>query len=166
MAIKGISKLSPQLGDFLKRGESMGLNVEEGLGFLRGKVNASATAQQQKNIVEIESPELHQFIDQEIKKGRSPVQAGAIAQQDAGKYKKVIDKLVKDHKAPWSSILESVYGQGMAQQAHQDQDQMQQQQPPSQQQAQMQLQQGQQSGQGQAALMEILQKLQQQRGAR
>jgi hypothetical protein len=151
LAVKGINKVSPKLGSFLKKGEEMGLNVQEGLDFLKEKLTkGTETAKESRNLIQQYSPELHEFIDQEIKKGRTAIEAGAIAQHDK-RFKDVITKLSKDHKTPWSSILESVYGsQGQAQ------PQSQQQQPPQQP--------GQQGGQGQAALMAILQKIQQSRG--
>lgn len=117
LAIKGISRVSPKLGDFLKKGMSQGLDIKEGLDFIKEKITTSSkeNVQDNKNIIEKYAPELHQFIDQEVRKGRSALQAGAIAQTDK-KFKPIIDKLTKDYKTPWSNILESVYGsQGKAQ---------------------------------------------------
>jgi hypothetical protein len=150
LAVKGISKVSPKLGSFLKKGQEMGLDIEEGLNFIKNEMSgekAKENAKENRNIIEQYSPELHQFIDQEIKKGRKPIEAGAIAQNDK-RFKNVIGKLMKDHKTPWSNILESVYGSSeMAQQPQNTSSEVQQQQP----------------GQGQAALMAILQKIQQTR---
>jgi hypothetical protein len=146
LAIKGISKVSPSTGDFLKRGQKMGLNVEEGLSFLKEKLSSSEKQQQAKenrNIIEQYSPELHQFIEGEIKNGRNALQAGAIAQQDK-KYMSAIDKITKDHKTPWSSILEMVYGGNQSSQPQMNQNQS--------------------TGQGQQALMDILNKINQRLG--
>lgn len=115
LAFKGISKVSPKLGHFLQRGLSQGLDLKEGLEFVKNKLSGEETqgqkAQEHRNIIEQYSPELHQYMDQEIKKGRRPIEAGALAQHDK-RFSKIIDKLSKDHKTPWSSILESVYGGG------------------------------------------------------
>ena len=54
---------------------------------------------------------MHQFIEGEIQKGRSPLEAGALAQLKP-EFKKQIEKLSKDHKSPFSAILQTVYGQG------------------------------------------------------
>lgn len=122
LAMKGLSKVSPKLADFLKRGQSMGLDVKEGLDYIKDGITQgekSTTAKQDRNIIEQESPELHQFLDQEIKKGRNPIEAAALAQYDK-RFKQIIQKLTKTHNTPWSSIIESVYGTGeMAQPSQQ-----------------------------------------------
>lgn len=147
-AMKGINKVSPKLGSFLQKGHEMGLDVEDGLNFIKEKIGGEnkEPAKQQRNIIEQESPELHTFIDQEIRKGRKPIEAAALAQNDK-RFGSIIQKLMKTHKTPWSSIIESIYGNGdMAQ--------------PSQQQAQPQGQQQQtqqgQGGSGAQKLMDIL----------
>lgn len=38
LAIKGISKISPKLGDFLNQGMKQGLDVKEGLQFIKNKI--------------------------------------------------------------------------------------------------------------------------------
>lgn len=153
LALKGISKVSPKMGDFLKRGMEKGLNLKDGMEYLKSRLQPDeeqAEAKEERNIIEQYSPELHQFMDQEIKSGRRPIEAGALAQNDK-RFDKIIKKLSEDHKTPWSNILESVYGASDMAQAHQQPHQGQ-------------TQQGQQPGGGQEALMAILQKLQQARG--
>lgn len=141
LALKGINKVMPSMGKFLQAGIKNGLSLESGLNYLKDEFSREQSAKESKNIIEQESPELHQFISEEIKKGRKPIEAGAIAQNDK-RFKDVINKLSKNHKTNWSSILESIYGSGeMAQ-------------PQSQQlgnaeQLQQQSQQGQQQQQGQ-----------------
>jgi hypothetical protein len=117
LAMKGINKVSPELGNFLKSGMKEGLDVKEGLNFIKENLiqqSSQEQAKENRNVIEQYSPELHQFIDQEIRKGRNPIEAGTIAQQDK-RFSNIINKLSKDHNTPWSNILESVYGgQGMA----------------------------------------------------
>jgi len=156
LAIKGISKVSPKLGAFLQDGLSKGLDAKEGLAFIKEKAGLGGEKREEpkkeaekKNIVEMYSPELHQFILDQMNQGRSPLEAGALAsleKKGQKDFKKIIKKIEGDHKAPWSAILQTVYGQG--EKAQQPQQQAQQQKP---------------LGQGQAALMAILQKLQQAR---
>jgi len=142
LAFKGISKVFPPLGKFLKQGMEEGLTLKSGLDYVRGEASKEQ-AKESKNIIEQYSPELHQFIQEQIKKGISPLQAGAIAQAGIkGKnFESAIKKMVKDHKTDFSTILQTIYGQG--QQAQQQAPQ-QQQQAPIQQQVQGQPQQGQQ----------------------
>lgn len=153
LAIRGISKVSPKIGDFLKKGQEQGLNIEEGLNFVKEQFQPKEHAKENRNIIQQYSPELHEFLDQEIKKGRKPIEAGALAQNDK-RFSKIIEKLSKDHKTPWSNILESVYGDMQKNQPSTPQAQ-----PSMTQTAPNQ----QQPGQGQQALMAMLQKLQQAR---
>lgn len=157
LAVKGISKVSPQAGDLLRKGMSQGLDVKDGLQFLKesfAKQGEAKKTQENRSIIEQYSPELNQFIQGEIQKGRTPMEAGALAQLQKG-FKKVISQMTKDHNIPFSAILQTAFGEpGMAQ------GQPQQAQQPQGQPAQGQ----QQPGQGQQALMAILQKLQQSRG--
>lgn len=157
----GLSKIDPRFNKFIQGAISGGYSYEDVRKFLGDKVEKTQ-AQENRNIIEQYSPELHKFISEQVKSGRSPLEAGALAfqEQKAGKgFKKIIEKLVKDHKTPWASIIEAVYGSpnmAQPQQPTQAEPQPQGAQSP---------QQGQPQGQGQQALMSILQKIQQARGA-
>src|SRR5882757_5779361 len=71
LAMKGISKLSPELGNFLKRGMKDGLNVKDGLNYIKENLSQSnEPAKDKRNIIEQEAPELHQFVMDQIKQGR------------------------------------------------------------------------------------------------
>ncbi len=112
LAYKGINKVMPGVGTFLKDGMKQGLSLKSGLDFIKEQVSQSQQKEQTQkkgNIIEQYSPELHQFISQEIAGGRKPIEAAAIAQHDK-RFSNVINKLSKDHKTPWSSIIESIYG--------------------------------------------------------
>jgi hypothetical protein len=150
LAVKGISKISPQLGSMLNAGMASGLDIKEGLNFLKDKISSSQTQPNQRSIIEQYSPELFQFLRGEIEKGRKPLEAGALA-ETSGKFKNAIEKMVKDHKVPFSSILQTVFG---------GKENIAQKQPEAPQAAQAQ----QQPGQGQQALMAILQKIQASKG--
>lgn len=156
LSIAGLNKIDPRLGKFIQGAMEEGYGYEELREFIGDKVQKTQKGEQ-KNLIQQESPELHQFIDQEIRSGMTPLQAGAKASVDK-KFTEVIKKLVKSHKMPWANILETIYGN--AEQAlppsNQSQGQQQQQQP-------MQGQQ-QQSGQGQQALMAILSQINQRLG--
>ncbi len=132
LAIKGISKISPSIGSFLKEGQKAGLDIEKGLQFVKDKLTPTG---QEKNIIQQYSPELYQFIQDEINQGRSPLEAGALAtlgKKGMPDFRKVISKMVKDHKTTWSGILQTVFEGGKAtpsSQQTQQQPQQQQQQP-------------------------------------
>lgn len=145
LAIKGLTKVDPRFGKFIKRAMDNGYGYEELRNFIGEKTEEgqSKPSKETRNIIEQYSPELHQFIDQEIKKGRNVLQAGALAQNDK-RFSKIIQKLSKDHKTPWSNILQSVYGEA--------------------QQGQQQAQPQQQTGQGQQALASILDRINQRLG--
>jgi hypothetical protein len=155
MFSKGLEKIDPRFGKFIKGALEEGYDIEEIKDFIGEKVKKTQGVghpQEKGNIVAQYSPELHQFILDQLQQGRSPVEAGALAQLEskgARGFKSVIDKITKDHKAPWSAILQTVYGQGQ----ESPQSQASQGSHPAQQ----------QGGQGQQALMEVLQKLQQMR---
>jgi hypothetical protein len=116
LAVKGISKLSTKLGDFLKAGISAGLDPKEGLNYIKNQIDTeeSSKANMERNIIQQYSPELFEFINSEIQKGRSPLEAGALAQVNS-KFKNIIKKMTDDHKTPFSSILQTVFGQGVQQ---------------------------------------------------
>jgi DNA-binding transcriptional MerR regulator len=124
---KGLSKVSPGIGGFIDSAVNAGYSLEDVRNFMQEKFSpsqeqeeVSQSAKENRNVIEQYSPELHQFLDQEIKKGRSVLEAGAIAQNNK-KFTDVIKKLSKDHKTPWSNILESVYGSQQAPQIQQSQ---------------------------------------------
>lgn len=146
LAIKGISKISPQVGAYLKKGMDQGLNVKDGINFLKENLSQSQSqnAPQQQNIIAQYDDKLHAFIDNEIKQGRSPLEAGAIARTKK-EFEKSIKQIEKDHNTNWSSILESIYGS-----VQQPQQQNQRSQP---------IQQPQSSGSGNQALMALADKI-------
>lgn len=112
MAINGISKVSPEIGGLLKKGVEKGLNIEDGLDFLKGQVEKkSSPAKDQRNIIEQYSPELFSFLKEQIGQGKSPIEAGALAQIPKSKFSSVIKKIEDDNKTNWSSIIQSVFGQ-------------------------------------------------------
>jgi len=156
MAIKGLSKIDPRLGKFIGKAMEEGYDFDEIRNFIGEKFEESKPSKSvsEKNIVEQYSPELHQFMDQEIKSGRRPIEAGALAENDK-RFGKIIQKMVKDHKTPWSGILQSIYGSGeMAKQSMSPQQSVQQ---PEQQRL---------MNSAQAAILEEIRKMKQSRGPR
>jgi hypothetical protein len=115
LAIKGLNKVDPRYGKFIEKALAAGKSFDEVKDFIGSKIEEGGQGQtppkQNKNIIEQESPELHQFMLDEIRKGRKPIEAAAIAQNDK-RFSDIVKKLMKKHKTPWSSIIESIFGSG------------------------------------------------------
>lgn len=126
IATKALSKIDPRFGKFIKSATDNGHTSEEALEFIKEKVSEPEKPKENRSIIQQYSDELDAFIKNHIQQGRQPLEAGAIAQFDP-KFKKVIAQMEKDHKIPFSAILESTYGS--AQQSQQPQQPIPQQQP-------------------------------------
>jgi hypothetical protein len=113
LAAKGLSKIDPRLGKFINLGQEAGYSFDDIADYTKQKIagQEEPAAQQHKNIIEQESPELHQFLDQQIRAGRNPIEAAAIAQGDK-RFINAIKKLEKAHKTPWSQIIQGIFGTG------------------------------------------------------
>lgn len=75
---------------------------------------AAPSQPQQQNIIAQYSDQLRAFLDEQIGQGRSPLEAGALAQLHE-KFKGPISQMEKDYKTNFSSILEATYGSGQQQ---------------------------------------------------
>lgn len=112
LAIKGLNKIDPRYGKFINTALAAGQTFDAAKDFMGEKIEESQEpAKQEGNIIEQVSPELHQFISDQIKQGREGYAAGAIAQKDK-RFAPVIEKLIKEHKMSWADIIEQIYGQG------------------------------------------------------
>lgn len=118
-AIKGLSRVSPQFGKFVQNALDSGYDFKQVKEFIGQQINDSKKtneepAKENRNIIEQYSPELFQFINEQVKgRGLDPLQAGAIAQNEP-KFSQIIKKISEDHKSPWSNILQSVFGNNQA----------------------------------------------------
>lgn len=114
LALKGINKVMPSLGNFLKNGVKQGLSLQSGLDFIKDNFSnkqSQESVKQDKNIIEQYSPELHQFMTENIGAGEDPIRAAAQAIFDKKKnFEPIIRKMEKEHKTPWTAIVESIYG--------------------------------------------------------
>lgn len=129
LAIKGLTKIDPRFGKFIDLALKNGQSFDEVKDFIKEKAEgnqAQPNAQpKQQNIIQQHDDKLHAFIESEMNKGRSALEAGAIARTDK-KFEDSIEKIEKAHKTNWSSILESIYGQSQPAQTQQQQVQPQQ----------------------------------------
>lgn len=112
LAIKGLLKISPKLGNFVKDAMKSGYDFKETKDFIGEQVKESQQAKDNRNIIEQHSPELHQFILERIKNGQSPIQAAALATIKGSKFLPIIEKLKKEHKLGWGDIVQNIYGSG------------------------------------------------------
>lgn len=124
LAIAGLSKVDPRIGKFINDALDSGGNWDQVKDFIKDKVGGGQfekpegqePPKQHRNLVEQYSPELHQFMKQEIGRGLNPLKAAGEAQTKVKwhhKFKDVIKKMEKDYKMPWSQIVESTYGNMM-----------------------------------------------------
>lgn len=111
LAIKGLSKINPGFGKFINNTLNAGHDFEEIKDFIKEKAEESQAQQtpKQQNIIQQYDDKLNAFIDSEIQKGRTPLEAGALARV-SGKFDKAIKQMEKDHKANFSDIIEATYG--------------------------------------------------------
>ncbi len=125
LAIKGLSKIDPRFGKFINTVLDNGGSFDEAKEFIKGKAESSQQkAPDQRSIIEQYSPELNQYMKDKIQKGISPTQAAHLADV-SGKFKEAINKMSKDHKTPFLSIVQSIFGGGQQAQAQPQQAQAQ-----------------------------------------
>ena len=160
---KGLKKIDPRLGKIVDQAEKIGHPLDSVKQFIQDKIqpgideeeNSKKQPSKQKgNIIQQYSDSLFEYLRKHIDQGRDIFSAGSIARKDP-KFSKIIQKMEKDHKADFASILETVFGsnqQGKSALQSPMQQQMQ-----SQQQQQAQPQQSGMNPQIQAAIQKIMQ---------
>lgn len=174
LAMKGISKLSPKVGEFLRRGQSVGLDLQQGLDFVKEKIQPALPNEDEdteENIIKKFSPKLSGLVDKYVRAGHPIEEVEQIVRSPGNKLSREVEHMEKSLGMTFYDIIRSIYGgEKRGQQPGKQQGQPMQ---PMPQQPQSQPsgisgqlgQAAQPQGQGQAALMAILQKLQQARGA-
>lgn len=135
LAMKGISKLSPELGKFLKKGMESGLSIRDGINFIKKQLSPKESqAEQQQEIATQDplkfiagySPEIAQQIQALIQQGKTPQEAAALFKLP-GKYSKIVSQIEKDTKENFVDLISRLFGGQGAQQQAQAPQQMQQQ---------------------------------------
>jgi hypothetical protein len=120
LAIKGLSKISPNLGKFVKDATDNGYDFNEVKDFIGNQVKDSQTqenSKENKDIISQYSPSLFEYIKGLISNGSTPTEAATKAQKFLDpKNKQIIKQIEKDHKTPWTSIVESIFGGGQMRQ--------------------------------------------------
>lgn len=117
---KGLRSVDPRMSSFITAAQQSGYTFDEIKNLISQKVGndqpsqaqpQAAQAGTQKNPIEKIAPDLHAFMMQEIQKGRTPLQAGALAEMGVGNksFGSAIQKLKKDLNLSWSQIVEDVY---------------------------------------------------------
>lgn len=124
VALKGISKVSPKLGGFLKRGMEQGLNLQDGLNFIKDNITGKPEKQSMTSGLQDQfkqeygsaiqdfianfSPDLDAFLKKQIKAGRTPFEAGALARAQG--FEGVIKEMEQSTKFKFSDILAKIFG--------------------------------------------------------
>lgn len=101
-AMKGINKINPKLGEMLKNGQSMGLNIKEGFNYIKDHLQPFSKEEpeqtKQSNPLqdfETNYPELARGLMVTIQQGQKPEAAAAILKQSSG-LGKMVKKLEKE----------------------------------------------------------------------
>lgn len=151
---KGLEKVDPRFGKFINGAKEAGFDANEIRSFIDKKTQPP---KEDRNIIEMESPELHQTVLDLIRNGKKPFDAAIEAAKNK-KFQKNIMKLEKEHKTGWGKLVQTIFGSdvGMPKSGLSRQDLVAQ--------GQQQMQQPQQPGQGQQALMAVMQKINQRLG--
>lgn len=133
LAVKGISKIDPKIGNFLKGAMAQGTDIEGAMEFIKNKFdpkdpdldfpdnttssqqaipNPEEPSQRSKHYGPLEpiaqySPELADFILERIDKGQSP---GMISTMAKEKFSKIVGMLEKDNQNSLENLLNSLIG--------------------------------------------------------
>lgn len=124
LAIKGISKVSPEIGNILKKGQSMGLDLKEGMEFIREKLKPEQPKEHpiiaEARQFETEYPDIAQAIENYINQGQTPEAAAAIVKQSTP-FSAKIKKIEKEKGKNFIDYILELFsgGQGQGQQTQQ-----------------------------------------------
>jgi len=118
LAIKGLTKINPKLGAFIKSAIDSGYDFQQVKDFIGQQITGAQgqPAKDNRNVIEQHSPELNTFLSEKIKGGEDPIKAAALALFEKGNpFEPVIRKIEKEHKTNWSQLVQSIYGGGQGQ---------------------------------------------------
>jgi len=162
-AISGLSKIDPRLGSFISTAMENGKPFEEVRDFLSDKMDKAIPKQSddREKINKKWFPYLESRVKKWIDQGLSPAQA-AVKAKSSESNKGMIKSIEDDYKKDFVDVVEEIFGSGKMALPEQEAQQIA---PESQAALQSPIQQQQAPGQGQQALMGILQKIAQARGA-
>ncbi len=137
MALKGLEKVDPRFGKFIKGAISKGHSVEEVRDFIQEQVSPQGKEQlEEENVIKQFSPKLAKLIDSSLKSGRTLEEVSGIAMSPEHKHSKTIENMEKSLGMTLYDIIRSVYGGPKRGQQPAQAEQQGQQQPQAQQQAQ------------------------------
>jgi hypothetical protein len=119
LALKGINKISPKLGNFLSQGQEAGLDLKDGFEYLKEQLQPTSQQKEPQNQEQQQSdplqflsgysPELTQFIQDQLQKGQPAKAIASLAKQDQ-KLSPVVSKIEKDTQKDFISLLEEILG--------------------------------------------------------
>lgn len=113
LALKGIQKVAPKFGQALSNGVEQGLDLKEGLNYLKDAFSNS----EKKTTLEKYSPEMFQAIKEFVKStGKSPRMAILHFLQRNPSYKDIVKKMEKDVGKDMFDIAEEAFKTSPSQQ--------------------------------------------------
>jgi hypothetical protein len=172
LAMKGLSKIDPRFGTFINKALDEGESFDNVKEFIKEKIQPALPNEDEnteENIIKKFSPKLSGLVDKYIRAGHPIDEVEQIVRSPGNKLSREVEHMEKSLGMTFYDIMRSIYGgekrrQQPGKQQTQPMQPMPQQGQPSGNSGQL-GQPAQPQGQGQAALMAILQKLQQARGA-
>lgn len=114
LAMKGINKIAPKVGDFLQRGQKAGLDLRDGLDFLKNQIERSAERKEESKInpfqnFENEFPRLSEALNRIVEQGQ-PAEAAAAILKNASWAKSDINKLEKNVGKNFVDFVKEMFG--------------------------------------------------------
>jgi hypothetical protein len=110
IAIKALNKINPGYGKFINKALEAGQTFEDVQEFIGNKIQ-EGKPKEDKNVIQQYSPELFNFIQGEVQKGRPILETVSMA-NTLDKFKPIIKKITADHKTPFANIVQSIFGVG------------------------------------------------------
>lgn len=129
LAIKGLSKINPKLGQFVSKAMDEGYDFEEVKQFIGEKMEPKQEPAKQdiekkdpsqSNLLGQFSPELQSFIEQQIQSGKAPDHAAASAMPRA-EFSELIRDIEKKTKKKFTALVRELYEGKAVQQAESQQ---------------------------------------------
>jgi len=112
LAVKGLSKVDPRLGNFVETALKNGGTIEEAKEFIKEKIDQDPAIQDVKkdNPIFKFSKKLGKLIDDAIGTGHTIDEVEGMARSPGNKFKKDIDQIEKSFGMTFKDLLRSIYG--------------------------------------------------------
>lgn len=116
LAMKGINKIAPKVGDFLQRGQKAGLDLRDGFDFIKNQIEKSSERKEERESksnpfqnFENEFPRLSEALNKIVEQGQ-PAEAAAAILKNASWAKSDINKLEKNVGKNFVDFVKEMFG--------------------------------------------------------